>query len=100
MSHTSNALALRIVPMDASVPAVSSGGKTVGKLTYLLTRRKGLSHIIMPTLTHFLGPALLEGEGSANTRFPYVAGRLTILGHIRRGLHSIRDPLLLKFSAK
>jgi hypothetical protein len=30
----------------------------------------------------------------------YVAERFTILGHIRRGLHSIRDPLFLKFSAK
>jgi hypothetical protein len=52
-----------------AVAEVSSGGKVVGKLPYLLTRRKGLSHIIMPTLTHFLGPALLEGEGSSNTRF-------------------------------
>ena len=48
---------------------VSSGGRTVGKLPYLLSRRKGLSHLIMPTLTHFLGPAVVEGEGSANTRF-------------------------------
>jgi hypothetical protein len=52
-----------------SVAEVSSGGKVVGKLPYLLTRRKGLSHIVMPTLTHFLGPAVAEGEGSANTRF-------------------------------
>jgi hypothetical protein len=52
-----------------SVAEVSAGGKTVGKLPYLLTRRKGLSHIVMPTLTHFLGPAVLEGEGSSNTRF-------------------------------
>jgi len=52
-----------------SVAEASSGGKIIGKLPYLLTRRKGLSHIVMPTLTHFLGPALLEGEGSANTRF-------------------------------
>jgi hypothetical protein len=52
-----------------SVAEVSSGGKVVGKLPYLLTRRKGLAHIIMPTLTHFLGPAVMEGEGSANTRF-------------------------------
>jgi hypothetical protein len=48
---------------------VSSGGRIVGKLPYFLSRRKGLSHVIMPTLTHFLGPALIEGEGSANTRF-------------------------------
>src|SRR4030088_134044 len=52
-----------------SVAEVSSGGKLVGKFPYLLIRRKGLSHIVMPTLTHFLGPALVEGEGSANTRF-------------------------------
>jgi hypothetical protein len=52
-----------------AVAEVSSGGKLVGKLPYLLSRRKGLSHIIMPTLTHFLGPALVEGEGSANARF-------------------------------
>src|SRR6202011_1139097 len=48
---------------------ISSGGSTVGRLPYLLSRRKGLSHMIMPTLTHFLGPAVIEGEGSANTRF-------------------------------
>jgi len=52
-----------------SVAEVSSGGKIIGKLPYLLSRRKRLSHIVMPTLTHFLGPALVEGEGSANTRF-------------------------------
>jgi hypothetical protein len=52
-----------------SVAEVSSGGKIVGKFPYLLIKRKGLSHIVMPTLTHFLGPALAEGEGSANTRF-------------------------------
>jgi hypothetical protein len=52
-----------------SIAEVSAGGKVVGKLPYLLTKRKGLSHIIMPTLTHFLGPAVVEGEGSANTRF-------------------------------
>ena len=52
-----------------SVAEVHSGGKVVGRLPYQLCRRKGLSHIIMPTLTHFLGPAVLEGEGSANTRF-------------------------------
>jgi hypothetical protein len=52
-----------------SVAEVSSGGKVVGRLPYLLSRRKGLPHIIMPTLTHFLGPAVLEGEGSSNTRF-------------------------------
>jgi hypothetical protein len=52
-----------------SVAEVSSGGKVVGKLPYLLSRRKGLSHIVMPTLTHFLGPAVVEGEGSTNTRF-------------------------------
>jgi hypothetical protein len=52
-----------------SVAEAYSGGKVVGRLPYLLCKRKGLSHIIMPTLTHFLGPAVLEGEGSANTRF-------------------------------
>jgi hypothetical protein len=46
-----------------------SGGKLVGRLPYLLCKRKGLSHLITPTLTHFLGPATLEGEGSPNTRF-------------------------------
>jgi hypothetical protein len=52
-----------------SVAEVHSGGKVVGKLPYLLSKRKGLSHLVIPTLTHFLGPAVLEGEGSANTRF-------------------------------
>lgn len=52
-----------------SVAEVSSVGKVVGRLPYLLSKRKGLAHIIMPTLTHFLGPAVLEGEGSSNARF-------------------------------
>jgi len=51
------------------VAEVQSGGKTVGRLPYLVYKRFGIPHIEMPMLTHFLGPALTEGDGSANNRF-------------------------------
>jgi hypothetical protein len=51
------------------VAEVESGGKTVGRLPYLPYKRFGIPLIEMPMLTHFLGPALLEGVGSPNSRF-------------------------------
>jgi len=51
------------------VAEVSSGGRTVGRLPFQTTKRFGLKCIRMPILTHFLGPAIDEGEGSTNTRF-------------------------------
>jgi hypothetical protein len=43
-------------------------GRCVGRLPYLRTRRLGLTMIGLPTLTHFLGPAIDEGPGSQTHR--------------------------------
>src|SRR5919108_3749441 len=51
------------------IAEVSSGGRTVGRLPFFLTRRLGIKMIRMPILTYFLGPAICGGEGSANNRF-------------------------------
>lgn len=45
-----------------------SGGSTVGRLPFVAKRQFGFVTIGMPTLTHFLGPALADGDGSASTR--------------------------------
>jgi hypothetical protein len=47
---------------------VSLGGVTVGRLPYLEFREAGLTSIGMPTLTHFLGPAIDLGPGNSTTR--------------------------------
>jgi hypothetical protein len=51
------------------VAEVIVGGRTVGRLPFIATKRFGLKMIRMPVLTYFLGPAIDEGEGSPNTRF-------------------------------
>jgi len=51
------------------IAEVSAGGRAVGRLPFLVTRRFGMKVIRMPSLTYFLGPAIDEGEGNANTRF-------------------------------
>jgi hypothetical protein len=43
-------------------------GKIVGRLPYVLSKRYGMPVIDMPTLTHFLGPAIDEGRGNETTR--------------------------------
>jgi hypothetical protein len=48
---------------------VHQGGKLIGWLPYVLSRRRGFQVSVMPTLTHLLGPALDEGRGSSNTRW-------------------------------
>jgi len=50
-------------------------GRTVGRLPFVVTKRYGHSVSLMPTLTHFLGPAIDDGVGGANARF---LRRLTI----------------------
>src|SRR5436305_10607116 len=52
-----------------NVAEVAIGGRTVGRLPFQITNRFGLKVIRMPQLTHFLGPAINEGEGSPNNRF-------------------------------
>jgi hypothetical protein len=48
-------------------------GQTIGRLPYLTVgRRSSLTRrIVMPLITHFLGPALVEGEGLPNTRLAH-----------------------------
>jgi hypothetical protein len=48
---------------------VTKSGRDVGKLPYMLINGPGGRQITMPPLTHFLGPAIDEGEGSETTRF-------------------------------
>ena len=51
-----------------SVAEVAIGGRVVGRFPYQINKRFGLRFCEMPTLTHFLGPAIDVGEGSSNTR--------------------------------
>ncbi len=44
-------------------------GRVVGRMPYFLDKRFGMTLSLMPPLTHFLGPAVDDGKGSANTRF-------------------------------
>jgi len=48
---------------------VSNSGTVVGRLPYCRARKYGLAWSALPELTHFLGPAVDEGNGSINTRF-------------------------------
>jgi hypothetical protein len=47
---------------------VSSGGRTVGRLPYLIKKRLGLQACVMPELSLFLGPAVDEGNGGTVSR--------------------------------
>ena len=51
------------------IAEVEQGGRAVGRLPYLPSSRFGLTVIRPPALTYFLGPAVDEGTGNANTRF-------------------------------
>jgi len=48
---------------------VADNGRTVGQLYYFLRQRGGFKYSIMPPLTHFLGPAVVDDGGNAPTRF-------------------------------
>jgi hypothetical protein len=48
---------------------VNDHGRTVGRLYYFLRRRSGLKYSIMPPMTHFLGPAIIDNGGDPPTRF-------------------------------
>lgn len=54
---------------DYQMAEVRDGGTVIGRLPYFPRRRLGLRYSIMPPMTHFLGPAVMEGEGHAPTRF-------------------------------
>jgi Acetyltransferase (GNAT) domain len=51
------------------VAEVSLGDKVVGRLPYFRKKFYGMNWGALPTLTHFLGPAVDEGPGNINTRF-------------------------------
>jgi len=53
----------------ADVVEVSEGGRTVGRLPYVMESRLGLRSSNMPTMTHFLGPGINDGAGSEPNRF-------------------------------
>ncbi len=46
----------------------SSGGRVVGRFPFVKTARFGQVLLGMPTLTHFLGPAVDDGDGTPATR--------------------------------
>jgi hypothetical protein len=47
---------------------VSSGGRLVGRLPYLRKQRFGFTSFVPPELTHFLGPAVDEGNGTMESQ--------------------------------
>jgi hypothetical protein len=48
---------------------VREGGIVVGELPFVTRQRVGFSCVVMPDLTHFLGPAVVPGQGNEGTRF-------------------------------
>jgi hypothetical protein len=44
-------------------------GKVVGRLPCLVRGKLGIRYNLPPAMTHFLGPAINEGDGNAATRF-------------------------------
>jgi hypothetical protein len=52
-----------------SVVEYSEKGKVIGRLPYFCYKKFGMNVISLPPLTHFLGPALIEGGGKESTKF-------------------------------
>jgi len=75
---------------------VSLGGTTVGRLPYLRFREMGLTSIGMPTLTHFLGPAIDYGPGNSTTR--QLRG-LSIAGDLLAALPKVPGGIWIKLHA-
>lgn len=75
---------------------VSLGGTTVGRLPYLRFREMGLTSLGMPTLTHFLGPAIDFGPGNATTR--QLRG-LSIAGDLLAALPKVSGGVWIKLHA-
>lgn len=48
---------------------VSDKYRVVGRFPYFIRKRNGLSFLDLPPLTHFLGPAVAEGDGRDNRWF-------------------------------
>jgi hypothetical protein len=51
------------------VVKLTQSGKTVGWLPYFLKSKSGIKYSVTPSLVHFIGPAIDEGDGSPETRF-------------------------------
>jgi len=75
---------------------VELGGVTVGRLPYLKFRENGLTSIGMPTLTHFLGPAIDLGQGNSTTR--QLRG-LSIAGDLLAALPKVSGSVWIKLHA-
>src|SRR4051812_753900 len=48
---------------------VQENGEVIGRLPYFPRSRLGITYSIMPPMTHFVGPAIVEGEGNHTTKF-------------------------------
>jgi hypothetical protein len=75
---------------------VELGGVTVGRLPYIEFRENGLTSIGMPTLTHFLGPAIDYGPGNSTTR--QLRG-LSIVGDLLAALPKVSGGTWIKLHA-
>ncbi|WP_245443442.1 GNAT family N-acetyltransferase [Labrys okinawensis] len=77
------------------------GGRTVGRLPYVLESRLGLQSANMPPMTHFLGPGIVEPQGSKPNRFLKTQGiirellrKLPAIASFRQKMHAgISDAL-------
>jgi hypothetical protein len=47
---------------------VEKSGRVIGRLPFVVFRKAGLTTLRMPPFTHLLGPAVIAGEGKAQTR--------------------------------
>ena len=72
---------------------VELGGMPVGRMPYIKFRENGLTSIGMPTLTHFLGPAIDYGPGNSTTR--QLRG-LSIVGDLLAALPKVSGGVWIK----
>jgi hypothetical protein len=75
---------------------VALGGVPVGRMPYIKFRENGLTSIGMPTLTHFLGPAIDFGSGNGTTR--QLRG-LSIVGDLLAALPKVSGGVWIKLHA-
>jgi hypothetical protein len=70
------------------------GGRVVGRMPFITEKRLGFRLSLMPPLTHVMGPAIDEGEGTANARFLQRLGvtrdliaKLPAISYFRQKMH-------------
>lgn len=85
---------------------VSEGNRVVGRLPYVVRKLTGRSISGQPTLTHLLGPAIVDGPGSVNTKFLHrysitreLISKLPRVDRFRQKLHR-GDPEALGFQSE